>query len=164
MGKKKVPILLLKKALQNTDFLNVKTLLHSGNVIFERDQQTKEVSAIVEKVLATNFPFLIDTIIRPFNEITALIQSNPFKEIVVTPQLRLSITFLAEKPSKELKEKKNFPKGDFEILTVTDHEVASAFTLSKSMGTTKLMEILEKYYGKRVTTRNWNTVVKIGSL
>jgi uncharacterized protein (DUF1697 family) len=49
-------------------------------------------------------------------------------------------------------------------LRVSEREVCSVLTLSPNSGTTKAMDILEKEFGKNVTTRNWNTVIKIAQL
>jgi hypothetical protein len=39
--------------------------------------------------------------------------------------------------------------------------VLSVLTLVPNTRTVDLMKILEKEYGKQVTTRNWNTILRI---
>lgn len=61
VGKHKVPMAELKSLLENMGFKNVITLLNSGNVILEADQQKPELldrkSALNCKVILA-FPFL----------------------------------------------------------------------------------------------------------
>jgi uncharacterized protein (DUF1697 family) len=44
---------------------------------------------------------------------------------------------------------------------VTPTEVFSVLDLSKGKGTPDVMSILEKEFGSKLTTRNWNTILKI---
>ncbi|MGI0020618.1 MAG: hypothetical protein ACREAY_09125 [Nitrososphaera sp.] len=44
---------------------------------------------------------------------------------------------------------------------VPDGEVFSVLTLSPDRRTVDLMKILEIEFGKKITTRNWNTVSRI---
>ena len=44
---------------------------------------------------------------------------------------------------------------------MTDTELFSVLLVDKQMGTVEAMDIIEKAYGKNVTTRNWKTVLKL---
>jgi uncharacterized protein (DUF1697 family) len=94
-------------------------------------------------------------------EIQELADSNPFKKITVTPQMRLYVTFLSEKPKSSLKIPYESPEKDFKIVRVSNNEVCSVLTLSPNTGTVDAMSVLEKEFGRKVTTRNWNTVIKL---
>ena len=51
------------------------------------------------------------------------------------------------------------------ILSRTDREVFSVMLVNEQGGrTVDLMAVLEKEYGKSVTTRNWNTIQKAATL
>ena len=164
-GNKKVPMAILRETLEALGYQNVKTLLNSGNVVFESDEKTIDVLAkTIEKKLEEVFNVHIPTILRTYDNIQKLIESDPFKNILVTPQTRLYITFLASKPSSNLPIPYKSPEKDFIILQVTDTEIISVLTLSEKRGTVDAMSILEKEFGKQITTRNWNTVVKISKL
>jgi uncharacterized protein (DUF1697 family) len=47
------------------------------------------------------------------------------------------------------------------ILSVTDREIFSVVTLTMDFGTSDMMVFLEKEFGSELTTRNWNTMIKI---
>lgn len=159
-GHKKMPMADLKKMLEKAGFSNVKTLLASGNVLFESPvSDTKKLKEMMGKDMEKTFGFKPDIIIRTKKEIQDLVASDPFKKIKVTPMTRLYVTFVSDTPKSKLKIPYVSPEKDFTILKVTDGEVISVLELIER-GTIDAMEILEKEFGKNVTTRNWNTVVK----
>ncbi len=160
-GKKKVPMSDLKKTFESLGFQNVKTLLNSGNIVFEGE---KADSQTIETKLKSQFGFDIPVIIRTHEELQKLIDTNPFKGIKLTPETRLYVTFLSTKPESTLKIPYMSPDKNLRILKVTDGEIISVLTLSPKFGTTEAMKMLEKEFGKTVTTRNWNTILKLISL
>lgn len=164
-GNKKVPMTELKKCLEKLGFKNVKTLLNSGNVVFETDKTKPDVlRKKIEAELKRTFGFEVSTIIRSLDELQKLIDSDPFKGIKVTPATRLYITFLSEKPTTKLKLPYTSPDRNFKILQASNTEVYSWLVVTADRGSVDAMGILEKEYGKNVTTRNWNTVKKLSCL
>lgn len=175
-GNKKVPMTDLKKCLEKLGYENVKTLLNSGNVIFEtKKTNPNSLTKTIEATLEKTFGFKVKTIIRSINELQKLIESNPFKDIKVTPNTRLYVTFISEagggtplvrgrglKEAKEsLKIPYTTPDKSYKILKATNTEVYSVLFITASSRSVDAMNILEKEYGKNVTTRNWNTIMKM---
>ena len=161
-GHKPVSMERLKKAFESLGFRNVKTLLATGNVLFEAP--SAKAGTLVKRVedkLRQTFGHEIGTIIRTVEELQDLADSNPFRGIKVTPQTRLYVTFLSEKPRSSLNIPYSTPEKDFQILRVAATEACSVLTLSPGRRTVDLMRILEKEFGKKVTTRNWNTVARV---
>ncbi len=158
-GNKKVPMAQLKTVVEKLGFTNVKTLLASGNLAFDAAAQApKTLRALLEKTLADTFKFQVPVLIRPATEIQALIASAPFKSIPVDENTRLYITFLGEPPAKHPAIK---PAQGFRVVRATGGEVASVLQLDPKNRTPEAMDVIEKAYGKNVTTRNWNTVLKL---
>lgn len=160
-GHKKVPMAELKKMLACMGFENIKTLLNSGNVVFET-QKTDE-RELVKKIsveLEKTFGFKIQTMVRSMEKIQQLIELDPFKEIQIDKDARLYATFLPEKIKSSLSLPYISSEKGFRILEKTDREVFSVLNLNE-LGSVAAMAIIEKEYGKDVTTRNWNTVKKI---
>ena len=148
----------LKKLFVSLGFTHVTTVLASGNVLFEAGNVSSQK---IEAKLREAFSSKTSVILRTYAAVEELLASRPFDGIPMAPQTRLYITFLQNKSGYSLKIPYESPEGDFRILKVTDCEVFSVLDLSKGKGTTQAMEILEKEFGKEITTRNWNTVVKI---
>ena len=161
-GHKPVPMEKLRKTFESMKFRNVRTLLASGNVIFEAPKTNEAVlKKNIEEKLEKTFGVEIGVLVRTIEELQLLSDSGPFKGIKVTPQTRLYVTFFSEKPKSKLKIPYKSPDGNFRIVRVSEREACSVATLSATSNTVNLMSILEKEYGKKVTTRNWNTVEKI---
>jgi len=157
-GNKKVPMSDLKIFFESLGFKNIKTLLNSGNVVFEGEKADAET---LEKELEKKFGFQISVILRTVDKIGKLINSKPFDGVKLTPETRLYVTFLKDKPAGKLKIPYESPEKNFKILHVTEGEVLSILTLSLKLGTTEAMGILEKEFGNKITTRNWYTVEKL---
>ncbi len=161
-GNKKVPMADLKKMMEKMGYTNVKTLLNSGNAMF--DAETTSTSAIkktFEAQFEKTFGFESRTIIRSIANIEKLIKANPFKDIKVTPATRLYVTFVSDKPTSKLKIPYTSEDKLYRILSVDDSCICSVLTVADTKNTTDAMKILEKEYGKNLTTRNWNTVEKM---
>ena len=161
-GNKLIKMEDLKKCFASAGFKNVKTILASGNVLFE--SANADENALAKKIadkLKAELGHDVGIQIRSIDEIQKLADRAPFKKIKVTPETRLYITFLPEKPKSKLKIPYASPEKDFRILEVTNREVCTAITISPGRATTEMMGILEKEFGKNITTRNWNTVGKI---
>lgn len=156
----------LRKMFESFGFTKVKTLLNSGNIVFDTEiKDVRNITQKIESVLNNLYKRDIRVIVRTVSDIQALVASDPFKGIVVASDTRLYITFLFEKPTGlKLRIPYESPKKDFKILRVTDTEAISVLSLSPGNGTIKAMDIIGKKFGKDVTTRNWNTVVKVAKV
>ncbi|MCZ7400595.1 MAG: DUF1697 domain-containing protein [Candidatus Methanoperedens sp.] len=161
-GHKPVKMEELKKAFEAMGFKNVKTLLASGNVLFETPEtDTDNLIKRIEEELENELGHEIGVLLRTIEEIQSLVDADPFKNIKVTPQTRFYVTFLSEKPESTLKIPYESIEKDIKIVQVSASEVCSFITLSPIRGTSDLMSVLEKEFGRKVTTRNWNTVTRI---
>jgi uncharacterized protein (DUF1697 family) len=162
LGQKPVKMDELKKAFESLGLKNVKTLLASGNVVFDSPNSSPSALAkTIEEKLKKKLGHEIVVLIREIGELKRLAEINPFKGIKLTPQTRLYVTFLSEKPKGGLKIPYESPDKSFKLLRATESEVFSVVTLSQNSGTTDLMGFLEKQFGRKITTRNWNTIERV---
>lgn len=164
-GNKKVSMGDLRQAFGSWGLQNAKTILNSGNVVFESPvADPAGLTRTIEDKIKSDFGLDVSVLLRSSREIQDLVDAAPFNGVEVTPQTRLYVTFLAEGPNSQLEVPYESPEKDFRILQVSGREVCSVLIVTPNRGTTKAMEILEKEFGKNVTTRNWNTVMKIAQL
>lgn len=162
-GNNKISMAALKITLEKIGLKNTTTLLASGNVVFESEiKNSGKLISKISEALEKKFHFPIPVLLRPFSEIEKLIALDPFKGIKVTPQIRLYVTFLSQKPKSTAV---SYISSDtsFRIISTTKNAVFSVLDLSKAK-TPEAMGVLEKIFGKNVTTRNWNTIIKIAKL
>ncbi len=166
-GHKPVKMADLRAAFEAMEFQNVKTVLASGNVVFERPtgadlpDNALDLAAYVEKNLDLSFGYPIDVALRTTADLRRLVDSAPFKGVAMTPDTRLYVTFLSDPAKSRPDFAYSAPEGDLRIVRVGPGEVCSVLTLSTARGTTELMALLEREFGGGVTTRNWNTVGKV---
>jgi uncharacterized protein (DUF1697 family) len=155
-GNKPIKMDALKKAFVALGFRNVKTVLVSGNAVFETAKANpQKIAAEIEAKIEKAFGLEVGVVVRTLQQLQKLKKADPFKGIRVTPETRLYVTFLAHKPTGK-------PKIEHgAIVRITPTEVCTAISLSPGLGTTELMKALDKEFGRSVTTRNWNTIEKI---
>jgi uncharacterized protein (DUF1697 family) len=160
LGKRQVKSADLKQAFEAMGFAGAKTLLASGNVLFEA-KSDKGLKAKIEKSLDETFGFPVATVLRTQDELKALVRSDPFAGRTEDKITKLYVTFLDEPTAKTLPMPCGIP-GDFEVVRLTEREVCVlAFKVDDVRYGTG-MEQIWKHFGKKSlwTSRNWNTVVK----
>lgn len=157
-GNKLIKMEDLKTAFEMAGLKKIVTVLASGNVLFESNEtSTVVLTKLIEDHLFKTFKKEISVVVRSIDELKAIAATDPFGKINVTPQTRLYVTFFYEKPKTKLK----LPDGNFKIISQTDKELCSVLTVTPEKNTTELMVVIDKEFGKKVTTRNWNTITRI---
>lgn len=162
-GHHKVPMADLRTEMGKMGFRNVKTLLNSGNVIFDAtDSGEKELEEKAAAHLESVFGFPIPVLIRNASGITDLLDADPFANIEVTKDIRLYVSFLknAEYPGLDLPWISE--DQSFRIIDIRDRAVCSVLDVSITK-TPKGMDDLGKLFDETMTTRNWNTVRRIAA-
>ncbi len=160
-GHHKVPMAELHKEMERLNFEKVVTLLNSGNIIFDAiaddlENLEKTISGHLEKY----FGFPIPTILRNSKMIYGLLDNNPFKNIILTKDIRLYVSFLQKDTQSDLQLPWTSDDNSYKIIGKIDKSILSVLDLSVSK-TPKAMEALEKYFGTDITTRNWNTIKRV---
>lgn len=162
VGKRQVQMTKLKSAFDKMGYSDVATILATGNVIFYSDSDdAKKLTEAIEFDLEKLFGFKVEVILRSAADIKKLLTSDPFKGIKVTADTRLYITYLSELHESSLPIPYVSKDKEFTIIKVTDTEVASVLMLTPDTRTVEAMAIIEKEFGNNVTTRNWNTVIRV---
>ncbi len=162
-GHHKVPMADLRKELETLSFQNVTTLLNSGNVIFKvRSSEVTELSERITEHLEKVFQFAVPTIVIGADSILDLLNDDPFKNEILTKESRGYVSFLHHKAKSGMKLPWISEDNSLKIIYSRDNLICSHLDLSKTK-TPEAMNVLEKFYGKQMTTRNWNTVQRIGT-
>lgn len=162
LGKRKVLMTDLKKLFELMGFKHVTTLLASGNVVFESEQtDINQLQKMIEEKLLAKFGFNILVILRTDKELRKLVDSDPFGKIKLAKGGQMYVTFVTQKPAGQLK--LPYKNSDFEILQATNAQVLSV-KYAQSGRTVDIMGLIEKEFGKNLTTRNWNTVIKLANI
>lgn len=98
--------------------------------------------------------------VRPVDDLADLVAGQPFKSVAPGSVYACCVSFLPATYAAPAKWPRASARGDVEILAITDTEVFSVSRqIAKSPGSPNAF--LEKLLGSPVTTRNWNTVVRL---
>jgi uncharacterized protein (DUF1697 family) len=155
----------LKRVFATLSFTSVETVLASGNVVFDGPKtDLRRLTLRIEEKLHREFGHEIAVLLRTSEELLSLLKAQPFKKIKVTAQTRLNVSFLPDQPKRASTLPQQLMGTGFQIERISEREVCSALEASPGHGTSGLMRILEKEFGKRITTRTWNTIERIGRL
>ena len=151
----------LRGVFEKLGFENVKTVISSGNVIFESPSRSiRKLEERIEKALPEELGFKSTTIIRSQGQIQKLVDQNPFKGMEHSQKSSLNVTFLKKKRKIDIKFPYNVDNRDYTLLGMYEGAICSVIDLT-SAKTPALMRWLEKKLGKENTTRTWKTVERI---
>jgi len=148
----------LKKAFERAGFKDVRTILGSGNVRFST--ATAALSSIEQRAEAAMTKELgraFYTIVRPLDSLRELLESDPYRRFTLKPGSKRIVSFLRGAP--EATPKLPIELDGARILAVRDAEIFSAY-LPSPKGPV-FMSLLERTFGKDITTRTWDSVGKI---
>ena len=160
-GHHKVPMGTLREEMVKLDFDKVVTLLNSGNILFDSiPHDTENLEHRISEHLEQVFGFPVPTIVRKSETIHELLDINPFKDITLTKDIRLYVSFLKGKSKMDLKLPWTNEDGSYKIIAKSEDTILSVLDLSVSK-TPKAMDILSRHYGPDITTRNCNTIKRL---
>jgi len=148
----------LKSALEQAGFAEVKTVISSGNAVFSARAASettleKRCEEAFDRHLGHRFP----TIVRPIDYLQALIDRDPFSAFTLPAGAKRNVTFLRRRPDVP----PTLPQRlrGAELLALKDRE-AFTYYIPNHVDPA-FMVLIEKTFGKEVTTRTWETVQRI---
>ncbi len=148
----------LKAAFEAAGFTDVKTVLASGNVVFSAARAPeaaleRRAEAAMKERLGRAFP----TIVRPVEALRAILAADPYQAFRLPPGAKRVVTFLRARPETGLELPIELEGA--RILSVKDREAFTAYVRTPKGPV--FMTLIEKTFGKEVTTRTWETIVKV---
>jgi len=158
-GNNKLPMGDLRKLLENLGLHQVQTYIASGNVVFQGEEQERDVlEARISAAIKAQHGFEPRILILERQELESAVRANPFPDAVSEPKT-LHLYFLTAEPESP----------DLEALAAlkTDNErfelKGKLFYLNApdGIGRSKLAEKVDRYLGVATTARNWRTVETI---
>lgn len=157
--KNSLPMAELRKMLEQIGCSDVATYVQSGNAVFATTLAADALSAAIEAALARTMGRPIATTLRTERELSKIIDANPFVDVATKPAY-LCVTFLSHTPTKS--ELAPLIAANFEPAL---HQAAGKEIYTwhpNGQGKSPLAVALGKLKLRgAVTTRNWNTVLKL---
>jgi uncharacterized protein (DUF1697 family) len=163
-GHNAVPMADLRDLLTRLGFRDVRSLLQTGNLVFQSDgpdgarlERLLEVEAKKRLRLETDF------VVRSAPEWRTLIKRNPFPRAAQSDPAHLVVMFLKDaSDTKGVKALQTAITGS-EVVRAVGKQLYAVYP--DGIGRSRLTNaFIEKKLGTRGTGRNWNTVLKLGAL
>lgn len=147
----------LRSCFEKTGFSDVKTVLSSGNVVFSAARKTESTLAgTIASGMAKHLPRSFPVIVRSTGHLLALLEADPYASFDIPAHAKRVVTFL-DRPN-ERAPALPFASDGVQILAMQGNEVFTAY-VPHERGPV-FMTLIEKLFGKNVTTRTWDTVRK----
>ena len=148
----------LKAAFEAAGFSDVKTVLGSGSVVFTARRASEQaLEQQAEAAMQEQLGQAFLTIVRPIEQLQQLLTSDPYKRFRVSPKAKRIVTFLRGRPNAKIALPVEMDGA--RILSIKDRDIFSAY-LPTPKGPV-FMTLIQKTFGKDLTTRTWDTVAKV---
>jgi uncharacterized protein (DUF1697 family) len=148
---------MLRQAFESAGFADVKTLLGSGNVVFSApSESTAALERRAEAAMQKRLGKVFLTMVRPIDALRRILDSDPYAGFRLKPGSKRVVTFLKRKP----RDRPRLPVelDGARILALVGTEAFSAYV--RGPKGPAFMILIEKTFGKDVTTRTWETVTR----
>jgi len=147
----------LKSCFEAEGFSDVRTLLSSGNVVFNaRSSSLATLERRAEEAMQSQLGRSFGTVVRSAEYLRDFIESDPFAEFSLPPTAKRVVTFLRSPAQPRLK--LPIEQDGASILRFTGSEVLAAYVPSPKGPV--FMSLLERTFGTNITTRTLDTVRK----
>jgi uncharacterized protein (DUF1697 family) len=157
--KNSLPMADLRKMLQSIGCTDVETYVQSGNAVLRTDRTAADLTEAIEHLIERAMGRPVATTLRTRGELKTVIEKNPFVRVATNPAY-LCVTFLSSTPTKS--EVAPLHAGAFEpeLFEIAGKHIYTWHPNGQSRGTLAATLGKLKLRGA-VTTRNWNTVLKL---
>ena len=163
-GTKPVAMSELRDLLTGLGFAFARSLLQTGNLVFQGDGRTSaELERLLETEAAKRLDLNTDFVVRTAHEWKTVVARNPFPDEAKRDPGHLVVMVLKDPvDAKDVKALR---------MAITGPEVVHAegkhvyITYPAGIGRSRLTNgLIEKKLSTRGTARNWNTVLKLAAL
>jgi uncharacterized protein (DUF1697 family) len=148
----------LKRAFEAAGFTQVKTVLSSGNVVFdERRSPEAALQHKAETAMRDQLGQAFLTIVRPVEMLQEMLASDPYRGFKLDPSAKRIVTFLRDEPTARI----TLPaeQDGARLLALRGRQLFSAYVPNPKGAV--FMTLIERTFGKELTTRTWDTVAKV---
>ncbi|MCP3820847.1 DUF1697 domain-containing protein [Streptomyces sp. A3M-1-3] len=164
-GHRKVPMADLRTLVAELGHGDVRTYLQSGNAVFSSPSDNPDaLTTELEKAIEAHFGFTVSCLVRSGTYLRAVADACPFRTDTLEGK-QLHATFLSEQAGPE-----RFASLDPAAFLPEEFRLGDRVIYLHTpggLGRSKLAEALARpalLKGIDATTRNWNTVVKLGEM
>jgi uncharacterized protein (DUF1697 family) len=160
----KVTMTDLRDLLAQLGFGDPRSLLQSGNLVFQSPTRTgARLERFLELEAEKRLDLHTDFMVRTAGEWDTVVAHNPFPDEAKRDPAHLLVMFLKDAPDAQAVKLLNAAITGREIVRADGKHAYIVYP--DGVGRSRLTTaIIEKKLGTRGTGRNWNTVLKLGAL
>jgi uncharacterized protein (DUF1697 family) len=159
-GKNMIKMAELKRTFEAMGLGRVQTYIQSGNVLFESEEEAEPLRRRIEHEIKTGFGVSVTVVLRTALELELIIGNCPFAADSLSEGESIQVSLLTEAPSQEKIDLLPDGKSEIDEYKINGQEIY--FLFRQSIVDSKLAKNLQKF-GGTVTTRNWNTIIKLAA-
>jgi uncharacterized protein (DUF1697 family) len=148
----------LARCFEAAGFEDVATVLSSGNLVFSAAVASEaSLERMAEAAMQKRLGRTFFTIVRSLADLQSVLDGDPYADFRLPPEAKRVVTFLRVKPAA--KAALPVEKDGARILRLDDRIVFSAYV--RGPRSPVFMTLLEKTFGRDITTRTWDTLRKV---
>jgi uncharacterized protein (DUF1697 family) len=152
----------LREALADAGFSDVRTYVQSGNVVLRSSlRSADEVGALVRKVVAERFDVDTTVVVRSGAQLAKVLAWNPFPEAAAERPHLVAVLHLASKPEADAVDE--LLAEDYSPVRVAHRGQEVVVDWNDRTGAPKVDRALKKV-GRDGTARNWRTLTALVDL
>lgn len=149
------------QCLERLGYSSVRSLQASGNYLFESGEtDATKLEADIEMSIEQAVGFRRAAIVKNADDIARLIASDPFDGMTHNNRSYLLVTFTKQTIEPDFAVPYQPPGKPYTIVGVT-HNTLYSIVDNTAAKTPDLMVWLERQFGKDISSRTWNTVLRI---
>jgi uncharacterized protein (DUF1697 family) len=154
----------LRDLVTHLGFVDVRSLLQSGNLVFRGGARTGErLERLLEAEADKRLGLQTDFFVRTPEEWTGIVAHNPFRKEAERDPAHLAVMFFKDAPDGNAVKALQAAITGPEVVRAAGRQ--AYITYPNGFGRSRLTNtLIEKKLGTRSTGRNWNTVLKIAAL
>jgi uncharacterized protein (DUF1697 family) len=156
---KRVAMADLRSLIEGLGFLDVRTLLNSGNVVFQtaRPSPTKVASAI-EAAIQKRFEFSVPVVVLTARDLHSIVAENPLAQAADDPS-KFLIAFVGK--GAVLAKARPLLDVVWAPEAVAIGRMAAYLWCARGIIDSNLIKAFSRVTADAATTRNWGTVLKL---
>ncbi|ANE47814.1 hypothetical protein SY83_17670 [Paenibacillus swuensis] len=157
-GQKMIKMDRLKELFNQLGYLEARTYIQSGNVIFRSESKdTIKISQQIVLGIKNTFDFDVPVVVRTVEDFQRVLEGNPFAENILEEEGKIYVSFLSDPPVPEHIEILQSFRSPVDEYIVKEKEVYifCRESYGKSLFSNNFLEKKLKVFA---TTRNWKTV------
>jgi uncharacterized protein (DUF1697 family) len=156
----------LTALMTDLGYVEPRTLLQSGNVVFglrRGEAELRAVEARIQKALQSHMSLQSDVFVRGADEWSEIIGRNPFPDQAAADPSRLLLMVLKQSPPPAAVKTLQASIAGREVMHLDRRQLYVVYP--EGLGRSKVTgTAIERALQTRGTARNWNTVLKLGAL